>query len=143
LHFVRNPGIPLPQLSTRASIQREDEAARPGRVEHAIGPDGCRLEASTRLGDLPAPRELESADVRRGDLREGTPRYALSNLTDDERTQLSDMGYVVPTVPAQIDGEAQRLQFEVANLESFLNEIIHLQREMHIIDFALPPRRRE
>ncbi len=77
-------------------------------------------------------------------LRDGTPPYSLDNLTQEEIDQLTAIPYQVPNIPAAIEAEIARMEFEVSNLESFLNEIIHLQRDMQIIDFGyFPPGSRQ
>jgi len=69
-------------------------------------------------------------------LKAGTPAYALSNLTPQELAQLAAIPYQPPTVGAQVETEIQQVEFQVGDLESFLNEIINLQRDIGIQDFA-------
>lgn len=72
-------------------------------------------------------------------LSAGTPRYARSNLTAEEQAQLRAIPYQVPTTASEVENEISRAEFEVSNLESFLNEIIHLQRDLKIRDFGYFP----
>ena len=55
--------VPAPDFVAGGRVQREDEAERTGCVQHAVHDKGRGLQAGPGLGDFPAPRQTEPADV--------------------------------------------------------------------------------
>ncbi len=79
--------------------------------------------------------ELDIALSALRKMQSGPEPNSPNNLTQDERNQLQQIGYMLPTTPTAISEEINRVQRRVVDLESFLNQMVELQRQSNI----LPP----
>lgn len=66
----------------------------------------------------------------RGDF--GGAANTTDNLTPGEITRLAELDYVIPSTPAFITAELNRLDARVNNLESFFSQLIQLDQELGI-----------
>jgi hypothetical protein len=77
-------------------------------------------------------RDLDTVFAALTKERDGAKPYSVDNLTPDDLTALMKLSYTPPTTTAEIDAELQRVNGRLVDLESFLNQLIELQRSIGI-----------
>ena len=70
----------------------------------------------------------------RDDAGVGTP-FSIENLTTEEQEGLVAIDYTLPTDPARVNEEIDRVDGRLQSLESFFNQVIQLEREMGIAGY--------
>jgi hypothetical protein len=68
-------------------------------------------------------------------VRDGAIPYSVSNLSAAEQAELVALEYTVSSSSAEIDTEISRLYGRVADLESFFNWMIQLERDLGITGY--------
>ena len=82
-------------------------------------------------------RDLDTILAALEKMRDGATPNSPNNLTDEDRAALMALGYEVPTTPPAIAEEINRVSRQVADLESFFNQLIELQRQLGILNIAI------
>jgi hypothetical protein len=82
-------------------------------------------------------RDLDTILAALEKIRDGAAANSPDNLTDEDRAALTTLGYEVPTTPPAIAEEINRVTGQVANLESFFNQLIELQRQLGILNISI------
>lgn len=82
-------------------------------------------------------KELDTILAALEKVRDGEMPNSPDNLSDEDRAALSALGYEVPTTPPAIRDEITRVSRKVADLESFFNQLIELQRQLGIQNIAI------
>jgi hypothetical protein len=71
--------------------------------------------------------------------RDGDKKYSADNLTQDDLNALTAIGYDPPRTTTAIDSEIDRVEQRVVDLESFLNQLIELERQLGIVGINTSP----
>lgn len=82
-------------------------------------------------------RELDTILAALEKMRDGETPNSPDNLNDEDREALDALGYEVPTTPLGVADEITRVSRQVADLESFFNQLIELQRQLGIQNIAI------
>jgi hypothetical protein len=82
-------------------------------------------------------RDLDTILAALEKMRDGAVPNSPDNLTDQDRTALMELKYEIPTTPPAIADEIDRVSSQVANLESFFNQLIELQRQLGIQNISI------
>jgi hypothetical protein len=93
---------------------------------------GVAEQTSIGFAMVKEARDLDTVFAALTKERDGTKPYSIDNLTADDLAALKTLAYVPPTTTNEIDAELQRVNGRLVDLESFLNQLIELQRSIGI-----------
>jgi hypothetical protein len=84
-------------------------------------------------------KEAYELDIALGTLRKmqtGPEPNSPNNLSPDDLNLIKQIGYTLPTTPTDIANEMERVNNRIIDLESFLNQMIEIQRQSGIQGFS-------
>ncbi|HKU39526.1 MAG TPA: hypothetical protein VJR89_15310, partial [Polyangiales bacterium] len=94
--------------------------------------EGVAEQTSIGFAMVKEARELDIALTALRKTQTGSDPVPEKNLTEAELNQLKEIGYTLPSNPNDISNEVARVQNRVIDLESFLNQMIEIQRQSGI-----------
>jgi hypothetical protein len=98
---------------------------------------GVAEQTSIGFAMVKEARDFDTILAALEKLRDGAVPNAPENLSDEDRAALQALSYAVPTTPPTIADEIARVSGQIADLESFFNQLIELQRQLGIQNISI------
>jgi hypothetical protein len=98
---------------------------------------GVAEQSSIGFAMVKEARDLDAILAALEKIRDGMVPNSPDNLSDADRASLAELRYEVPTTPTGIADEISRVGQQIANLESFFNQLIELQRQLGIQNISI------
>ncbi|HKP56321.1 MAG TPA: hypothetical protein VJV78_06365 [Polyangiales bacterium] len=94
--------------------------------------EGVGEQTSIGFAMVKEAYELDIALSALRKMQNGPEPNSVNNLSPDDLMKVKQIGYTLPTTPTDIANEATRVNGRIVDLESFLNQMIEIQRQSGI-----------
>ena len=94
--------------------------------------EGVAEQTSIGFAMVKEAYELDIALSALRKMKDGPEPNSVANLSPDDLSLVAQVNYVLPTTPTGIQEELDRIQNRIVDLESFLNQMIEIQRSSGI-----------
>jgi hypothetical protein len=94
--------------------------------------EGVAEQTSIGFAMVKEAYELDIALTALRKMKDGPEPNSVANLSPDDLTLVNQVNYTLPTTPTGIQEELDRIQSRIVDLESFLNQMIEIQRSSGI-----------
>jgi hypothetical protein len=94
--------------------------------------EGVAEQTSIGFAMVKEAYELDIALTALRKMKDGPEPNSISNLSPDDLNLIAKIKYTLPTTPIAIQEELTRIQQRIVDLESFLNQMIEIQRSSGI-----------
>jgi hypothetical protein len=94
--------------------------------------EGVGEQTSIGFAMVKEAYELDIALTALRKMKDGPEPNSIANLSPDDLSLVAKVNYTLPTTPTGIQEELDRIQSRVVDLESFLNQMIEIQRSSGI-----------